>query len=185
MKRRGKRFAHSTLFISGAVAERIPLFRIFPQANEVLLANLDFYRDKYGYSLRGYVIMPDHYHLLLSVRAGTSLPDLLRDFKSQVGRQILRGLRHSGKESLMKRFELSKPRKRNKDPHHRVLQHDNDVVEFFTREIYLGKLRYMHDNPVKKGLAAHPQGWPYSSWRAYHTGEDGPIRIDKLGALEL
>lgn len=185
MKRRGKKFEHHTLFVSGAVSGRVPLFQYFLEANEIFLTNLDFYRSKYGYQLRGYVIMPDHYHLLLTVQPGTSLPDLLRDFKSQVGRQVLDRLKSAGKLSLLRRFQLQSPPKRTKDPRHRILQYDNDIVEVFTREICRGKLRYMHNNPVAKGLVSAPSDWPYSSWKVYHAEVDAPIQVDKIGALEL
>jgi REP element-mobilizing transposase RayT len=30
------------------------------------------------------------------------------------------------------------------------------------------KLNYMHANPVKRGLASHPEDWAWSSWAFYH-----------------
>src|SRR5260370_35315512 len=38
------------------------------------------------------------------------------------------------------------------------------------------KLRYMHRNPVKRGLVASPQLWHWSSFRAYFLGAPGPVR---------
>jgi putative transposase len=35
------------------------------------------------------------------------------------------------------------------------------------------KLRYLHPNPVKRGLVAAPEDWAWSSFRHYITGEDG------------
>jgi hypothetical protein len=39
------------------------------------------------------------------------------------------------------------------------------------------KLHYMHANPVKEKLAAHPGDWPWSSWRHYYRGP-GLLKID-------
>jgi hypothetical protein len=40
------------------------------------------------------------------------------------------------------------------------------------------KLRYLHRNPVKRGLAASPEDWIWSSFRHYATGEDGAVEIE-------
>jgi hypothetical protein len=40
------------------------------------------------------------------------------------------------------------------------------------------KLRYMHRNPVKRGLVAAPEEWPWSSFRHYATGEIGTVEIE-------
>jgi len=36
------------------------------------------------------------------------------------------------------------------------------------------KLRYIHRNPVKRGLVARPENWNWSSFRHYLSGEEGP-----------
>jgi len=40
------------------------------------------------------------------------------------------------------------------------------------------KLRYMHRNPVTRGLVAHPEEWRWSSFRHYLTGEIGAVEIE-------
>jgi putative transposase len=40
------------------------------------------------------------------------------------------------------------------------------------------KLRYMHRNPVKRGLAPEPADWRWSSFRHYATGEIGVVEIE-------
>ncbi|HEV2324643.1 MAG TPA: hypothetical protein VGS10_11895 [Terracidiphilus sp.] len=40
------------------------------------------------------------------------------------------------------------------------------------------KLRYIHRNPVRRGLADKPEDWPWSSFRHYATGERGPVEIE-------
>lgn len=183
MRRRSKRYEHPTLFISGNVARRVPLFRLWPEANEIFLGNLIFYRKKYGFLLRGYVLMPDHY--LLTLKPGTSLVSLLRDFKSFVGKQIVNRLQVSDRFDLLQRFRIGVPPRRRKDPQYRILQADNNIVEVFTPEILRGKLQYMHNNPVKKGLVGQPGEWEYSSWGTYELGEETPVRIDRVDGLSL
>jgi len=40
------------------------------------------------------------------------------------------------------------------------------------------KLRYMHRNPVKRGLAEKPEEWKWSSFRTYACGEEGLVKVN-------
>ncbi len=48
----------------------------------------------------------------------------------------------------------------------------------WSAEKRIEKLRYMHRNPVKRGLVAKPEDWPWSSFRHYATGEIGMVEIE-------
>jgi len=41
------------------------------------------------------------------------------------------------------------------------------------------KLRYMHRNPVKRGLVESPEQWRWSSYRFYLLDEAGPVRVNE------
>jgi hypothetical protein len=49
----------------------------------------------------------------------------------------------------------------------------------YTRAKLKEKLEYMHANPVKEKLVAHPREWPWSSWTFYATGE-GLLKMDAV-----
>ena len=38
--------------------------------------------------------------------------------------------------------------------------------------------RYMHRNPVKRGLAEKPEEWKWSSFRTYACGEEGLVKVN-------
>ena len=40
------------------------------------------------------------------------------------------------------------------------------------------KLRYIHRNPVKRGLVARPEDWSWSSFLHYATGAEGRVKIE-------
>ena len=46
------------------------------------------------------------------------------------------------------------------------------------------KLRYMHRNPVKRGLVTEPDQWAWSSFRAYMHGEPGAVRVNDWEVLD-
>ena len=43
------------------------------------------------------------------------------------------------------------------------------------------KLRYMHRNPVKRGLVDRPDLWVWSSFRFYAYGQQGPVKVQRAG----
>jgi REP element-mobilizing transposase RayT len=47
----------------------------------------------------------------------------------------------------------------------------------FSERKHIEKLRYMHRNPVKRGLAESPDFWRWSSFRDYRLGESGAVRL--------
>ena len=42
------------------------------------------------------------------------------------------------------------------------------------------KLRYMHRNPVARGLVEKPEEWAWSSYRHYASGERGTVEIESV-----
>ena len=47
------------------------------------------------------------------------------------------------------------------------------------------KLRYMHRNPVKRGLALEPEQWAWSSFRYYAYGERGAVLVNEQRPAQL
>ena len=47
------------------------------------------------------------------------------------------------------------------------------------------KIRYIHRNPVRRGLVESPEQWRWSSFRAYAYGEAGPVRVNDWSVLKL
>src|ERR1039458_8209883 len=47
-----------------------------------------------------------------------------------------------------------------------------------TEQKQIEKLRYMHRNPVKRGLVEKPEQWEWSSFRSYLSGETGLVRVN-------
>ena len=48
----------------------------------------------------------------------------------------------------------------------------------YTERKRIEKLKYMHRNPVKRGLVERPEDWQWSSFRHYMTGESGTVEIE-------
>jgi len=55
----------------------------------------------------------------------------------------------------------------------------------WTEHKRIEKLRYMHRNPVKRGLVEQPEQWRWSSYRSYASGEVGLVRINDCDLLVM
>ena len=47
------------------------------------------------------------------------------------------------------------------------------------------KLRYIHRNPVRRGLVESPEQWRWSSYRDYAYGERGLVRVNDWTVLKM
>jgi putative transposase len=98
--------------------------------------------------------MPEHVHLLLSEPEVASLATALQALKQSVSRTL--ALRHA-------------------EPFWHERYHDFNV---WTAGKRIEKLRYLHRNPVVRGLVAKPEDWAWSSFRHYATGIEVLVEIE-------
>jgi putative transposase len=141
-----------TYFITAATFQKQSLFQSDRMANlflEVLLS----YRSQQKYLLHEFVVMPDHFHLL--VTPTLTLERALQLIKGGFSFRAKRELEFGGK-IWEKSF------------------HDRRVRDW--RE-YCTFRRYIHLNPVKKGLAEVAEQFPYSSARAGMALDAVPQRL--------
>jgi putative transposase len=55
----------------------------------------------------------------------------------------------------------------------------------WTEKKRIEKLRYIHRNPVARGLVESPEQWQWTSFRAYSSGEAGPVKINDTEILVM
>jgi putative transposase len=154
MPTRLKRFHHSgqTHFITFACWHRRPNFAD-ASPRSVFEAALERIRQDYVLRVYGYVVMPDHVHFLLSEPDRATLDVAIKSLKQGVSRRLIGDAPHF----WQKRY------------------YDYNVRN---REKFLEKLRYIHRNPVRKGLCERPEDWEWSSFRHYATGQEGIVEIE-------
>jgi putative transposase len=137
-------------FVTFSSYHRLPYLGT-PTARSLFERSLETMRARYEFFIAGYVIMPEHVHLLVSEPRRVLLAKALQALKLSVAVQ-----------SRQRPFWL-----------HRY--YDFNVC---TEAKYTEKLRYMHRNPVARGLVSQPNQWAWSSFRHYATGEVGTIEIE-------
>jgi putative transposase len=130
-------------------------------------------RSQYAFLLVGYVVMPEHVHLLISEPKKGDPSKALQVLKQQVSRALLAKGRKSLGTQLSPRFT------RPISAEHHFWQRRFYDFNVWTGGKLTEKLDYMHLNPVKRKMVLHPKDWPWSSWSFYATGEQGLIGIDR------
>ena len=141
-------------------------------------------KAKHPFDLWAYVLMPEHVHLVLLPAEGVRISPLLKSMKLPVTIRSLRWVREHA-PSFLARMEDRQP---NGVVAHRFWQrgggYDRNLRS--VQDAY-EKIRYIHGNPVRRGLVAQPEDWPWSSAGTYATGEEGfiPLDLDSLPAAPL
>jgi len=160
------RFQHSgqTHFVTFCCYHRSRLLTT-DQSRRVFETALERVRRSFT-QVYGYVVMPEHVHLLLSEPRRDMLADALKSLKQGVSRRLLPKLGGSIDPPLGLSGERHFWQKRYYDFNIR------DYPQF------VEKLRYIHCNPVKAGLCERPEDWPWSSFRHYATGCEGRVEIE-------
>ena len=172
----GKKVQGGLLFLTASTHKRIPVFKQ-PTPAKIFFQELEFYRKSYHFKLHGYVLMPDHFHLLLDFPPEKIFSDFLRDFKSSVGKLIIDWAKRGQRKKLLQRLRLPDKRKRFKDARYRVFQPNSYVRPVTTTSMFKQKLDYIHTNPVRDNLERRAIDYRYSSLRNFELG-NGAIQID-------
>jgi putative transposase len=163
-------------YVTTVIYGRLPIFTS-PGFIIPLFDSLNYYRYQYELCLLGYVIMPDHLHLLIWPQGERSLSEFMRDFKKFTAVRLIRQARVEKRQAWLDAFERAGQetgRSNNK-----VWQDDYWDKLVYTDKFIRNKLNYIHRNPCRAGLVDDPGDYPYSSYRNYLCGDDTLIEIDK------
>jgi putative transposase len=158
-------------FITFSCYQRLPLLNT-TRARDIFAKELGRVRDEMGFCLVGYVVMPEHVHLLTSEPRQGTPSTVLHKLKLGVARKLRKRRKPGGAGQMCLPFGEDGATLR-------VFWQ----ARFYDFNVYSPgkkkeKLNYMHANPVIRGRAKHPKDWRWSSWSFYMTGEPGLIRID-------
>ncbi|MHB8755294.1 MAG: REP-associated tyrosine transposase [Candidatus Acidiferrales bacterium] len=148
-------------FVTFSCYRRLPLLGS-AQSRNVVVQALRQVRAEYRFKLVGYVIMPEHVHLLISEPARGSPSLVLQMLKQNVSRR-LRRKPHRRVSAAQRSFPFTASNERL-PKFWQARFHDFNV---WSRKKKIEKLAYMHANPLKRGLVEDPKEWPWSSYAFY------------------
>jgi REP element-mobilizing transposase RayT len=168
---------HGLYFITSTITEWHSIFT-YPEAFQIMLNSWDFCRREKGFLIHYYVIMPNHWHMIVSSQKDR-LSDILRDMKRHTSRQLSDFLREGWVKTPLNEFAMhARLDQRGND--FKVYQEGFHPIELSSEKMLAQKADYIHHNPVKKGFVLYPEDWLYSSARNYFKNDDSVFRVDYL-----
>jgi putative transposase len=160
-------------FVTFSCYKRLPFLKT-ARSREVFLQELGRLRAELGFRIIGYVVMPEHVHLLLNEPPGATPSIVLYRLKLRIAKRMRKRRRRLFADQISLPFEECE---QAPQPFWQPRFHDFNVYRTGKR---MEKLNYMHANPVKRGLVGHAKDWPWSSWAFYH-GQKALLAVDSAG----
>lgn len=156
-----KRFqeAETLHFITFSCFQRLP-FLESPGPRNTVEAVLEQMRARHQARVYAYVLMPEHVHLLINEPPAILLAQFLKAFKQMTSRK----LKCDRKQFWQDRY------------------FDRNIHSEAARSEVI---RYIHRNPVKRGLVASPEQYRWSSFNHYATGFRGVVEIESEWTARL
>ncbi len=146
--------SHRTFFVTSSTWGKRALLQT-ARAAGLLIEVLHHYRKEGKYLLHEFVIMPDHFHVLITVGSEMTIEKAV---------QLIKGgfAFRAGKELGF---------------HAPVWQKGFSEIRIVDSSAFLNAREYIHANPVKRGLAAADADYEYSSARSRFELDEPPQRL--------
>jgi putative transposase len=126
-------------FITTKTIKNFPFFSDMQNAG-CLVSCLFFGQKKNWFDLISFVIMPDHLHLIV-VPKEKNISQIMHSIKSFSSNEINGCREHIGS----------------------IWQSSFRDLTLWSEDVLIEKIKYIHDNPVRKNLVSDPEDYPYSS----------------------
>jgi putative transposase len=140
-------------FITFSCRRRAPLLKN-GATRTLFLEVFEATRQRVGFDIYGYVVMPEHIHLIVSEPPHQPLSRAIQGLKQGLAWRIGKG--------------------RAPGPFWEPRYYDFNLI---SQRKLVEKLRYVHRNPITRELVSDPLDWEWSSFRRYATGEVGIVRL--------
>ena len=137
-------------FITFSCYQRMPLLKTV-RARDMFVQELARVRDEMRFRLLGYVVMPEHVHLLMSEPDFGTPSSALQKLKRRVSSKMRKRRKSRGTAQLRLPFQ---PEEELPRAFWQARFYDFNV---YTNGKKTEKLNYMHANPVIRGLVQHPK----------------------------
>ncbi len=133
-------------------------------------------RKNHRLELWAYVIMPEHVHILFMPEDDNyGISRILKSIKQPVARKAISFLRDNAPEFL-DRLRVTWPGGRIE---HRFWQqgggYDRNI---YSADVAWAAVKYIHNNPVRRGLVSRAVDYPWSSARSYAGLAGRALQID-------
>lgn len=155
-------------FVTGNIIDRIPIFK-HEQSCNAFLEELRSQITKWPSKLISWVLMPEHFHLIVNPRDG--------DIKGFVG--SLKGLTAASLWQVTQHPGFVREKPDSDGSIHQVWQDSFKALPLWSSWMIWQKINYIHANPVRAGLVKSAKDYRWSSFRAFYHDSNEPLAIDQ------
>lgn len=157
-------------FFTATILEWKMLLR--PQKyKQIVIESLRFLVEDKRIKLLAFVVMDNHIHLIWQMMDEMNEADVKRDFLKYTAQRIKQDLRRHHLKVLALFLVNARDRR------YQFWERNALSIELRTEKIFLQKLKYIHENPVRAGMCACAEEYPYSSAKFYER------QIDDFGFI--
>ena len=129
------------------------------QRHPILIEHIELLREsfkvskrKFNYTIDAIVILPDHFHLLITPQKATDYPKIIGTIKSYFSRHCNK---YDNKEQSFSRHKKRYKAIWQKKYYEQTIKNEKDLALH---------LEYIYNNPLKHGLVENSEEWIYSSF---------------------
>lgn len=159
------------LYITSVTKDRLPVFRTDLIAALSCKA-LDEARKSGDFSIYAYVVMPDHLHALTNSTLKPS--KILQYINGIISRRLIDHLQDHGHNSSLQKLKRESGARGHK---YSLWEHHSNALPIFSEDMFMQKVNYIHQNPVRAGLVERAEDYRWSSVRIWRRC---PLEVEPL-----
>ena len=163
-------------FITIVTNKRVEAFK-YRDTAVIAINTILFYEKREDFNLKGYIVMLDHIHMVFELLGSGRFPDLpgiIRDIKKYIAKEAIARLSVLDKNMLL---NIQLPRPKKKRHIYQFWQPDYYDFNILSERKLNEKLRYMYENPLRKGLCIHPFDYEFSDIKRYFGSGDPKLPL--------
>lgn len=161
-------------FLTCTILNWLPIFTR-KESVDILIQSFKYLQKVDNFKLYAYVILENHIHLVAS---SDDIAKSMRYFKSYTAKEILKLLQKENATTILEQLAFYK-KAHKATATYQVWQEGIQPKLMQTDTMMISKIKYIHENPVKRGYVDEAVHWRYSSARDY-DGTESLVKVERF-----
>ena len=161
-------------YLTSVAKDRLPVFRT-DEIKLITCAALNEARKSGGFSIYAYIIMPDHLHAITDSALKPS--KILQYINGIISRRVIDHLKERGHNASLRKLQRESGARGHR---YSLWEHHSNALPIFSESMFMQKVNYIHQNPVRAELVESAEDYFCSSARIWKRSpvEDEPLLVD-------
>jgi REP element-mobilizing transposase RayT len=161
-------------YLTSVAKDRLPVFRV-DTLQSIACAALNEARQSGGFLILAYAIMPDHFHVITDGEKKASV--IQRFINGITSRRVIDFLKKEGHTASLEKLRHEEYRRGHR---YSLWDHHPNVRLLTSEGMFMQRVHYTHQNPVRLGLVEKAEDYRFSSVRIWNRRplDDEPLLVD-------